>query len=72
MKLLRYLEGKKTDIAVALAGLVEVLYVFGHLDMAQRDALLKLVGGAGAATFLAKLNRMAEALKAANNTYRGK
>jgi len=65
-----YVRGKKTYYAIAACGLVEVLYAFGYINDMQRDALLKFFGGAGAVAFCAKVNRMVDEMRSANNTAR--
>lgn len=63
----RFLVGKKTYIAMTACGVAEVAFAFGYITAEQREALLKLFGGAGAMAFAAKINRAVESLKLANN-----
>lgn len=65
-------QGKKTYLAILAMAVVEYFYVIGTIDLVLRDELLKVCGGLGAAALVAKFNRMAEAMKAGVNTYRGK
>lgn len=57
------LQGYKTYIVAALAGLVIVLQQLGYLTSDQVQVLLVLLGASGAATLAAKINRNAESGK---------
>lgn len=63
----RKLRGQKTYLALLGVGATEVAYVTGHLDLAARDALLKVLAGSGVAALAAKFNRIYDELKATNN-----
>ena len=51
------LQGYKTYIVAALAGLVIALQQLGYITAEQAQTLLVLLGAAGAATLAAKINR---------------
>ena len=65
-------QGKKTYLSLAAMAVVEYLYVAGKIDAEARKVLLEVAGLAGATALTAKFNRIGDALKAANNSYRGK
>ena len=64
-------QGKKTYLAILAMACVEYCYINGHISLVVRDELMKVCGGLGAAALVAKFNRIAEAMKAGVNTYRG-
>ena len=66
-EILRYLRGKKTYFAVVACQVVIGLYVFHKIDVQQTLFLMSLCGGGAVMAVAAKINRVIEAMKFANN-----